>query len=169
MNHGAFLVDFLRVQRQVVRPVVEDEQAGVYKPLAHGHVRDVVHGFVDGGVRIEVGAEFHSVLFQILAEQVAGEVGGAVEAHVFEEMGQTALVVFFEDGAHFLGNVEVGQILRLSVVPDIVSQSVVQLADAHVRVGRDRRHLLCECRSRASHQEDGGECFSEKALHINLV
>ena len=61
VDYAALLVDFLGVEQQVVGPVVEDEQAAVLHALAcGGHVGDVVDGLVDGGVGVEVLAEFHT-------------------------------------------------------------------------------------------------------------
>ena len=66
----------------------------------------------------------------------------AVEGHVLEEVSQTTLVLVLLNGAYTLCNVEVGYMLRPLVVADVVGQTVGQLADAHVLVDGDRRHLL---------------------------
>ena len=58
--HSAFLVNFFRVERK------QNQKTGVEGALASSrHVIDVVHRFVDGGVRIEVGTEFHAQTFAI--------------------------------------------------------------------------------------------------------
>ena len=72
---------------------------------------------------------------------------GAVESHVFEEVCQAVLVVFFETGAHRLRDVKLGALFRLFVVANVISQSVVQLTIAHIGVERQRlRFLLCKKR-----------------------
>ena len=64
--HSAFLVNFFRVERKVTSPVAQNQKTGVEGALASSrHVIDVVHRFVDGGVRIEVGTEFHAQTFAI--------------------------------------------------------------------------------------------------------
>ena len=49
---------------------------------------------------------------------------GAVEAHVLQKVGKPALVVFFQNGAYLLRDIEVRLVLGQSVVPDVVGQSV---------------------------------------------
>ena len=62
---------------------------------------------------------------------------------------EAALFLILEDGAHFLGNVEIGLSLRLLIVPDVIGQTVVEFSDLHVGIHGDRRHLLC--RSHRAH------------------
>ena len=59
---------------------------------------------------------------------------GAVEGHVLEEVGETALVLVLLERTHLLRDVEIGAVLRPIVVTDDVGQSVGQLADAESRV-----------------------------------
>ena len=143
MDDAPFIVNILAVQQQAVGPVVEDPQAGVDGTgHLHGHGVDIVHGLVNGRVGVQVGTELHSDALQVLDQAVAGEGLRAVEAHMLQEVGKTPLVLLFEDGADFLGNVEVGLVFRVFVVTDVVGQSVVKLADADGGIHRDRRHLL---------------------------
>ena len=71
--------------------------------------------------------------------------GRAVEAHMLQEMGQTTLVVFLLHRAHLLGDVEVYSLFRPFIVPDVISQAVVQFSYAYVRVQRERLIHLGEC------------------------
>ena len=147
VDHAALAVDVSRVEQQAVGPVVEDPQAGVHgaRDLGHGHVVDVIDGFVDAGIGVQVGAELHADALAILHHAIAREMLRTVETHMFEEVRQTALRFVFQDGAHFLGDIEIGLALRLFVVPDVIGQSVVEFTDLHVRIHRDRRHLLGGC------------------------
>ena len=121
VDHGALGVDLLREQQQVVGPVVEYEQAGVLHALAgHGHVADVVDRLVEAGHGVEVAAEFHSHRFKIVDQILAGEVSGAVETHVLEEVGQSGLIVLLLHRSDLLGYVEVGLSLGVFVVTDVV-------------------------------------------------
>ena len=45
---------------------------------------------------------------------------GPVERHVLEEMGQSALVLIFQDRSDVLGDKEIRTVFRLCVVADIV-------------------------------------------------
>ena len=104
---------------------MKDEQAGILHAFAFGgHVRDVVDGLVDAGVGVEVLSELHAHAFKPCDEFVAGEVLGAVEAHVLQEVGQTALVVVLKNRAYLLSDVEVGLPFGRFVVTDEVSKSV---------------------------------------------
>ena len=139
MDYAAFFVDFLGGKCQVVGPVVEYEQTGVLHALAGDrHVGYVVDSLVDGGVGVEVGSEFYAYRFEPLAQLVVWEVGGAVKAHVLQEVGQSALVFFFQGRAYLLGYVEVGLPLGILVVTDVIGKSVGELADAHIFVDRQR-------------------------------
>ena len=51
---------------------------------------------------------------------------GAIESHVFQEMGQPTLPGFLQDGAHPLDNVEVGNARLLGIVADIIGKPVLQ-------------------------------------------
>ncbi len=80
---------------------------------------------------------------------------GAVEAHVFEEVGQTPLILGLVDRTDTLGEEKVGGSRRVVVVADIVSQAVRKVADTDV--GRDYLGLDgcgCEC-------QQGREQFTE--------
>ena len=61
MDHTALGVDLLGEEEKVVGPVMKDEKAGVLDTDAgHGNVGDIVDGLVNGGVGVEVLAEFHT-------------------------------------------------------------------------------------------------------------
>ena len=73
--------------RVVAAPVVEDEKTAVLNRGAlYRHVRYVVYGFLNRGVGVEVAAELHADRFEPVDYALAGEVLGAVEAHVFQEV-----------------------------------------------------------------------------------
>ena len=60
----------------------------------------------------------------------------SVEAHVLKEVSQSALVVIFQYRTHFLCDVEFSLLFRQCVVTDVISQSIIQLTDSYLRVGR---------------------------------
>ena len=144
-DHAAFGVDLLGFQGDEVRPVVQDQQRRVDDAFARGrYVRDVVDRLVPAGSGVEVGAEFHAHGFQILRELLAREVLGAVESHVFEEVGESLLGVVLLDGSHVVQDVEIGLSLRLFVVTDVVGHPILQLSGAELGVRGDRLvHLCC--------------------------
>ena len=138
-----------------MRPVVQDQQCAVNDAFARsGDVLHHVGRLVPAGAGIEVGAEFHAYFFEILRQHLAGEVLGAVEGHVFEEVGEPLLGIVLLNGADVVQNVEVGLSFRLFVVADVVGHSVFELARADVLVRRNRLLRIelgrcachCECR-----------------------
>ena len=144
VDDTAFLVDFLSVEGQSVRPVLKDEDTGVDGTLSCcRYIAHAVYRLVDARVGIEVAAELHSQSTCVFEERRVREMLRAVEGHVLQEMGQTALVLVLLNGAHTLSNVEIGHMLRPLVVPDVVGQSVWQLAYAHILVDRYLSHVLC--------------------------
>ena len=140
MDDSALLVDFLAVQRQVVAPVVQDEQAGVDGSLARGYIINIVNSLFHRGKGVQLCAELHADALKILDEGAVGEVFGAVEAHVLQEVCQTALALFFLNGTHLLRDVEEGLVLRFLIVAEVVRQSVVETADAHFLIHGQRLH-----------------------------
>ena len=90
----------------------------------------------------------------------------AVEGHVLEEVSQSALVFILLNGAHALGNVEVGHVLRPVVLTDVVGQTIVQLTNPYVFVDGDRRHLhlLCHHCGHAAN-EQGGQHHKSLEFH----
>ena len=125
---------------------MEDEDTAVHSPLdVDVHIVDVVDGLVEGGVGIEVLAKTYTDALEILLEVVTREMLGAIEAHVFQEMGKAALVVLLLHGAHLLGNVEVGSALGPFVVADVIGESVGQCTHADLGVQRYGWQLLCAC------------------------
>ena len=144
MNHTALLVDLLGVEGQTVGPVVQDEQTRVECALAcGGDIRYVVDGLVDRCVRVQVLAELHTDALTPADDLVALEVVGAVEAHVLQEVSQTALVVVLLDRADTLGDVELSTFLGPVVMTDVVGEPVVELTNADVFVDGQRHHHLC--------------------------
>ena len=73
---------------------MEDEQAGVNQPReVRRYVGDHVDGLVDAGAGVEVLAELDAAALQVLTEHHSRKVGGAVEGHVLQEVGETALAL----------------------------------------------------------------------------
>ena len=65
-----------------------------------------------------------------------------VERHVLQQMRQTTLVLVLVNRTHLLGNVEVGHMLRIAIVTNVVCQAVIQFSHAHLLVLRNCRHHL---------------------------
>ena len=156
MDHAALLVNLLVGEQQAVAPILEHEQARVEGALASGgHVVDVIDGLGEVGVGIHIGTEVQTDPLDEVhnAVALAVEVLTAVEGHVLQEVGQTVLVVLLLHGAHALGDVEVGTVLGIIVVTDVIGQAVVQLADTYGLVDGDghsrtlgHHHVGAECR-----------------------
>ena len=158
MDDLAFGVDFGRFEKKVVGPVMKDEQARVLSTGTGGrNIGDVVDCLFHAGGGVEIRAEFHADGFEIVDQVFSGEMCGAVEAHVFKEVGQTALVVLFEDGSHFLGDVEIGLTFGIFVVTDVIGQPVGEFPDAGLRIESHSRHLLGHCGGRKQHESDHHE------------
>lgn len=144
VNHATLLLYLLLFEQQSVGPVVENEQAGVDDALAgRRHITYIIYRLVNRGVGIQVGSELHANALAPAQQLVALEVLRAIEGHVLQEVGQSALVVILLDGADLLCNVELGTILGPVVVTDVIRQSIVQFTDANIGVNGNCWHLLC--------------------------
>ncbi len=166
MNHTTFLVDFLGVESKVVGPVVEDKEARVlYALTSHGHVGNVVDSLINTGVGIEVDAKLHTNRFEPVAERRAGIIGCAVETHVFKEVSQTALVVFFENRTDRLGDIEIGLAFGRFIMTDVVGEAIVEFAFDNRTVDWQfghLRHLLGLCGYTCRHGSNEDECGTFK-------
>lgn len=108
-------------ERDEARPVVQDQQAGVDNALAGDRsVHDHINRFVETCISVEVLAPAHPDALGKFIHAVSGEVLGPVERHVFEEMGQSALVLVFQDRSDILGDKEIRTVFRLCVVADVI-------------------------------------------------
>ena len=132
------------------------------------HVVDIIDRLVDAGVGVEVCAKLDAVCAAPLNKVVALEVVAAVEGHVFQEVGQSALVFVLLQRAYLLCNVEVGTVLRPVVVADEVSQSVAELANPHSSVhGYSHVGHLSPC-LRTDEEQQGGNNISKFHKEILL-
>ena len=147
-NDATLLVNFLVLEQEVVAPVVQDEQAGINGSSGLDiYILDIIDGFVEGGIGVEVLTELDTDALQVLLQGIAREMGCTIEAHVLQEMGETALVVFLLHRAHTLGDVEVATLLGPLIVADVIGKSVLQFAHLNGRVHWNWRHLHLLCLS----------------------
>jgi len=137
-DDATLVLDFIVFKGDEARPVVQHEEAGVYQTrVGGGDVVEHINGLLEARPSIHVGAEFHTVALHVVKHGFLGEVLQAVEGHVLQEVGETALVLFFEDGTNLLRDVEVGALGGFFIVTDVISQSVLQLTSSDVWVEGD--------------------------------
>ena len=142
-DYAAFVVDLLRLQTDELRPVVQDQQCGVdRRRVCCGHIVQVVACFIVRGVGIQVRTEFDAVTLQIFYHLFARQVLGAVEGHVFEEVGEALLGIFLLDSSYVVENVEGCLSLGFFVVTDVVRHAVFESSDAHLLIGGNRHVRL---------------------------
>lgn len=133
----AFFLDFLRFEQGAIGEVAHDGEAEGEHFLAEVGEIQHVDRFIEGCVGIGVGAEGDAEALHAGDEFVRGEVFRTIEDHVFEEVGESALVLGFHEGAG--GDVEADADPGggLGVGLDDVAESVGELAEGDFRVGRD--------------------------------
>ena len=85
-------------------------------------------------IGIEISTILHADALQVILEGITFEVIGTVEGEVLEEVSQTALVIILIDRTHFLCDVETGYMLRITVVTNVVSQSIIKTTYLHILV-----------------------------------
>ena len=156
MDDATLLVNLLGLQEQSVGPVVQNQQTRVDDALARrGYITYIIYRLVDRGIGVEVGSELHTDSLAPLHDIVTLEVLGTVEAHVLQEVSQSALLVILLNGAHALCDVELGTLLGPSIMTNVISQSVVQLTDFYLGVNGHCRHLLSHHVGCTSHKKHG--------------
>ena len=115
---------------------MKHEKCTVEDFLTSRHVRETIHSFVERSVGIDIATETNANRFEVVDEKFVREVCSSVERHVFEEVSETILVVFFEDGTYGLCDVEFATFFRLVVVTDVISKTIVEMTDADIGVDR---------------------------------
>ena len=129
VDDATLLVNLLLIQGEVATPVVQDQQDTVHCGGAgSGYIIYIIYGLIDGSVGIQLLAELHADALQVAQQGIAGIVLGTVEAHVLQEVGQAALLLFLLNGAYLLCNVEIGLSGSLQVLADIIGKAIGQLA-----------------------------------------
>ena len=143
----AFGVDFLGLVKHEVGIVSEDHEAAVHDALPlYGDVVEHILCFLEAGRGVDVAAELCSDGTEVVQDGLAGEVLGAVEAHVLQEVGQTVLLgVFLLDGTYVGGQVELCTAGRKLIVANVIGETVVQVADGHLLGVRKLGHLRDGC------------------------
>ena len=161
-HHAAFEIDLVRIQGDGVRPLAEDVHA-LRDHLGVGGELQLVHGLIEAGVGVDVGPESGADRLQVRDDLRAGEGGGAVEGHVLQVVGKSALGLLFQHGAGLDPQPELDALGRFRVDLDVVGQPVAQRAAAHLRVERDL--VLRVLRPRGRQQRNQGRDGSDDGHH----
>ena len=107
--------------------------------LAESRDLQLVDGFVEARRGVDVGPEAHADGLEVADELVFREARGPVERHVLEEVGEPALVVILEDRARVHDEPELGALLGLGVLADVVAKAVRQRPNNDARIARQGR------------------------------
>ena len=131
---------------------MQNEQTRVERiDIACGHVADIIYCAVGAGIGVDVCTKLHADALTVAQDRVARIVLRSVEAHVLQEVCQSALVFIFLYRAHTLCDIELCPVLGPVVVTDVIGQSVIQFSDTHILVDGDGRHLVL-CKGAHRHQ-----------------
>ncbi len=171
-DDAALLVDLLGIERDGVRPVLQDEE----RPIDHARVvggnLQLVDRLVEARVGVDVRTEAHACRLQERDDVLFREVARAVEAHVLDEVREPPLVVVLENRSGVDHEPELGATLRLLVDAEVIAQAVGKRADGNARIdgngsrqrnvlrpGRDgalrARHNAGTCRERQRQEHQG--------------
>ena len=120
-DHAAFLVDRRIGKRDEARPVMQDQQAGIdYAFACHRGIHDHINRFVETGIGIEIFTHTHADALGKIVHSFVRKVFRAVEGHMFQEVCQSALILFFQHGAYVLGDIKVSPFFRLFIMTDVI-------------------------------------------------
>ena len=98
----------------------------------------MVDGLVEPGVGVDVRAEPHAEALHERDDVLLGEVAGAIEAHVLDEVRQSALVVVFEYRSGLHGEAKLGPSLRLPVRAHVIPQAIRERPGPNLRIDGNR-------------------------------
>ena len=140
-DHAPLLVDLIRFERHVVRPVLEDQERFVEHLRLVGRHFEHIDGFIEARKGVDARPEPHPDRLQELHRFLLGKMRGAVEGHVLDEMRQPRLVAVFEDRSGIDDQPERGALFWFLVRADVVPQPVGELSRRDLRIDGDlRRH-----------------------------
>ena len=144
MYHIALALDSILCKTDTITPVLEDKHTGVYGCCTGSrNIGKVINCLLYCCIGVEITAILYADALQIVLQRVALEMVGTIEGKVLQEVSQTALVIILIDRTHFLCDVETGYMLRITVVTNVVSQSIIKTTYLHILVYRNSWHLLC--------------------------
>ena len=81
-----------------------------------GSIHNGVNCFVECRIRIQVSSKTTTDTFQESDQVLAGEMLRSVERHMFQEVSQTLLVIFFQNRTHLLSDVKVCTPFRFGIL-----------------------------------------------------
>ncbi len=125
-DDAAFFIDFFGIEVHAVEVVAEELHGVDNEGLFDLGEFEFVDGFLEGGVGVGVGTEGHAEALEVFDHLAGGEVAGAVEGHVFEEVGHALLVVFFHEGADVHIEAEGGAARGFLIFEDDVADAVFE-------------------------------------------
>ena len=137
LDHAAFAIDRGGVELHLARHFAHQEQGGVDPRLVGGGEVELVGGAVEAGRGIGVGAEGEPLPLEDPDHLALGDVGGAVERHMLDEVGEAALIVGLGDRAEREVEADRGGALGRGVAADGVAHAVGEAAVADRGVGDD--------------------------------
>ena len=119
-DHAALRIHLFGIDGRVRGPVFQHVKTGGQNlGIVGGHAQ-LVDRLVEGGVGVEIGTEADAQALQEIHQLLLGKAAGAVEEHVFQEVGETQLVGIFLERAGVDGQAQFGSVLRLGVAFDDV-------------------------------------------------
>ena len=111
VDNSTFVVYFLWIKSEVIGPIMQNKETRVNDTVTnYGYIRYIIYRFVHAGVCVQVLTETNTDAFQPIDDAFSWEMGCTIETHMFKEVCQSSLVVFFKDRTYFLCNIEIGTI-----------------------------------------------------------
>ena len=149
-DDAPFLVDFVGLERHVVRPVLEHQKRPVDDGQVLGGHLQHVDGLVEAGKRVHARPEAHADRLHERHDVEFREVFGPIERHVLDEVRQAPLVVVFEHRAGVDHQPQFGAVARPRIAAHVVPEPVVE----HTRpdLGIDRNAAVERGRGRRTDQ-----------------
>ena len=162
---GIYLIAF---EQDTRRPIVQNKQTGIDETFSCRDIGNIIYRLIDRCIGIEVGTEFHTVVFEIIDNVFPGEMGCSIERHMFEEVCQTTLMLFFENGTYTLRNIELDPVFGKIVMAEVISKAVLKLTHTNGRIKSFFERLLGRQQRRSQQTSDKENFFHEILHHIGL-
>ncbi len=122
-------------QTDTLCPVLKNLKAVANKFAIIGRQLQLINGFVEAGIRVDIGTKADPIFLQVVNQAVVGIVRRAIEGHMLQKMRQPTLLFVLQDRSHLVDQIHINTFLGFGILADIIGESIGQftITDAFVK------------------------------------
>ena len=141
-DDATLAVDRLVLEQQLAGGLAHQEKGGIDRVLVDLRNIELIADRLITGERIGIRPELQAIALEQRHHLAFGNVGGAVESHVLDEVRKTALIFRLAERTHVEDQTHRRHAGRGIIVQDRIAHAVVEHAIADGRIGRQVADLV---------------------------